>query len=196
MKTCRLSPRIQDVRFPCQKHDDKPAFNLRSLDTTNSHKFDCYCTRRRIRDRSGKYASLVQWWWDWVRNVHTWIVCLLAFFLLNLWSPRSSRPPLQGSCRDVACSHCMYTSTAHDLFPAARTSSSARFSQAKNPSSSNSDIMTSTANNSTLLLGSSFDPSMTPLLSPYLMPLQDLDVDFLLDVLDQCFFSFASCPIL
>jgi hypothetical protein len=67
----------------------------------------------------------------------------------------------------------MYSSTAHDLFLAARTSGSPYFSPAVNVSLPSSDTITSTATNSTLLQGSSFDA----LLSPYLAPFQDLDVN-------------------
>ena len=137
---------LQDLRISCQKHHGKST--LRPLDTTNSHKFNCCWKRRRTRDRSRKYVSFVQWWWDWVR-VHTRTVCLpLHFYLLWSLHSRSSRTPLQSLAEMSPVP--MYSSTAHDLFSAARTSSSAHFSPAVNtylPSSSNSDIMTSTATN-------------------------------------------------
>ena len=94
-----------------------------------------------------------------------------SYLICEVWS---SHPPLQGLAEMSPVS--MY-STAHNLFSAARTSGSAHFSPAVNTtslsSSSNSNIMTSTATNSTLLQGSSFDT----LSSPYLSPLQDLDVN-------------------
>ena len=149
-----------------------------------------------------------------------------AFFLLNLWSPRCqwSRPPLQGLAEMSPVP--MYSSTAHDLFSPARTSSSARFSPAVNPSSSNSDIMTSTANNSTVLsfwgrhlihrylricrhkpIEFAVPKSNLTRLSKVEVIRNVLEIlsnkkaklaplDFLLDAFDQSSFSFVSCPIL
>jgi hypothetical protein len=79
-----------------------------------------------------------------------------------------------GPCRDVVCSHVLFNSSG--FVSATRTSGSPHFSPAVNaslPPSSNSDTTTSTVTNSTLLQGSSFDA----LLSPYLSPLQDLDIN-------------------